>query len=364
MAFGLDISDLAIRIIQLKKRRGGFKLISWGETEIRPDLIENGEIKNENKFAELLKQSIKNIKGKKIKTRNAIVSLPEKKAFLAIVQMPTMKKEELQSAITFQAENYIPLPVNETYLDFQVFPVSSKTKDRCEVLLVAFPKKIIDQQLVVLKKAGILPLAFEIESQAITRVLARNNEESSPFFMINFGENNTIFAIFSENSLRFSSSIPISSQDLTKAVSQAFKIDLTEAEKLKYSLTLSQSQRKEKEEEIFRAMETGLNDLCEQVKKYISYYQTYGYPEYQDPDKEEVKSKKIEKIILCGKGADLKGLSDFLSSKLAMPVKLASPWLNVLKKETTIQLLKKSPGYITALGLALKGAEGTMKDFF
>ncbi len=357
MAFGLDISDLSIKIIQLKKRGRFFKLVSWGETQIQPGVIENGEIKNENKFLELLKQAIKDVKGKKIKIKNAVVSLPEKKVFLEIVQLPMMKKEELRSAITFQAENYIPLSINEVYLDFQIIPLDSKIQDRCDVLLVAFPKKIIDQYLAILRKAGISPIAFENESQAITRVLSKNNAENFSFFVIDFGESNTIFATFSDHSLHFSSSIPISSQDLTKAISQSFNVNLEEAEKLKLKYGLALSQNSEKEEEVSKTIEPILNDLCEQVKKYVSYYRAYGYPEYPDADKKNAKSKKIEKIILCGKGANLKGLSDFFSSKLEIPVKLANPWLNVFKKEAVGLPLKESLGYVTALGLALRGAE-------
>lgn len=352
-AFGLDISDSSIKIIQLKKSGKFFKLASWGETQIDSGVIENGEIKNEDKFLELLKQAIKNVKGEKVKTKNVVVSLLEKKTFLGIIQLPTMTKEELRSAITFQAENYIPLPINEVYFDFQVIPLDSKIKDRCDVLLIAFPKKIIDQYLTIFKKAGISPIALESESQAITRVLSKNNKESSPLFVVNFGKSNTIFTIFSEHSIRFSSSIPISSQDLTKAISQSLKINLEEAEKLKlkYGLKIS---KKSEEEEIAKAMEPILNNLCEQVKKYISYYRSYGYPEYPNADKKDVKSERIEKIILCGKGANLKDLADFFSSKLKIPVKLATPWVNIFKKETPgVPLL----GYVNALGLALRVME-------
>ncbi|MBU4204792.1 type IV pilus assembly protein PilM [Patescibacteria group bacterium] len=357
-AFGLDVSNSSIKIIQLKKSGKLFKLVSWGETQIEPGVIENGEIKNEDKFLGLLKQAIRNVKGKKIKTKNAVVSLLEKKTFLGIIQLPMMTKEELRSAITFQAENYIPLPINEVYFDFQVIPLDSKIKDRCDVLLIAFPKKIIDQYLTIFKKAGILPIALETESQAITRVLSKNNAEGSSFFVINFGKSNTIFAAFSDHSLHFSSSIPISSQDLTKAISQSLKVKLEEAEKLKlkYGLRASQGSKKEGEE-VSKAIEPIFNDLCKQVKKYISYYRTYGYPEYSNADENNTKSKKIEKIILCGEGANLRGLHDFFSSRLEIPIKLANPWLNIFKKESVSLPLKEPLGYVVALGLALRITE-------
>jgi len=354
-AFGLDISDSSIKIIQLKKNRKLFKLVSWGETQIEPGVIENGEIRNEDKFLELLKQTIKNIKGEKIKTKNAVISLLEKKTFLRIIQLPIMTKEEMRSAIIFQAENYIPLPINEVYFDFQVIPLDPKIKDHCDVLLVVFPKKIIDQYLTALKKIDISPMAIETESQTMSRVLSKNNAEKFPFFAINFGKSNTIFTIFSEHSLRLSASIPISSQDLTKAISQSLKVDTEKAEKIKLKYDLKDSK---KDKEVSKAIEPILNDLCEQIKKYVCYYQTYGCPEYPNTDK-NTKGEKIEEIVLCGNGANLKGLPDFLSSKLEISVKLASPWLNVLEKETAdLPLL----GYINALGLAIRAVEKNYYD--
>jgi len=169
--------------------------------------------------------------------------------------------------------------------------------------------------------------------------------------------------------LRFSSSIPICSKDITKAISQSLNITPEKAEKLKYDLNFSQTHKKQAErspvvsrkdgtttrgkgEKVFKAIEPILNNLCDQVKKYINYYRTYGYPEYPDS-----KNKKMEEVILCGKEADLKGLSDFFSAKLGIPVKLAKPWLNIVKKEVTHLSSNESLRYITALGLALRGVE-------
>ncbi len=225
--------------------------------------------------------------------------------------------------------------MDEVYLDFQVLPPE---KDRLNVLLVAFPKNIIDQFLAVLKKAGIVPVALETESQAIARVLSKNNIEP-PYFVISFGESNTIFTIFSDCSPHFSSSIGICSQDLTKAISQSLNVGLNEAEELK----LKQFSRKD----VFEAMEPVLNDLADQIKKYISYYQTYACPDYPASDGSE--KKTIEKIVLCGKGASLSGLQDFFSSKMGMPVKLTS----IPKKEKDSESL----GCVSVLGLALRGIE-------
>ena len=355
-AFGLDISDLSLKIIKLKKKGGFFDLASFGETEIKPGTIEGGEIKDQNTLIKIIEEGIKNVKGEKLKTKNVVVSLPEKEAFLEVIQMPRMDQEELKSAILYEAENYVPLPIEKVYLDFQIIPPVKNHLDHLDVLITAFPKEIIDSYVSCLKKAGLIPYALEVESQSIVRALMKNEVSSSPIFIIDFGRTNTSFIVFSGYSLRFTSSIPISSQKLTEDISQNLKIDLEEAEELKIKHGLQFLKKKNgdgKDKKISEAMVPALTELTEQIKKYVDYYQTHATHEHFPPN-----GKGAEKIILCGGGANLKGLDKFLSQELKSPVEMGNPWINILSlnpKEAPGLSQEKSLSFAAALGLALRG---------
>ncbi|MFH1841284.1 MAG: type IV pilus assembly protein PilM [Candidatus Nealsonbacteria bacterium] len=342
-AFGLDISDLSLKIVNLKKDKKHLKLTSFGETSIRPGIIEKGEIKNEKALAEIIKKAIKEVKGEKIKTKHVIASLPEEKAFLQVIPMPIMKEEELRKAIRFEAENYVPLPIEKVYLDFQIVPSVNSNQDHLDVLIAALPKKTIDPYVSSLEIAGLKPLVLEIESQAISLALIKNKLVSESSIIIDLGATRTSFIIFSENSLRFTSSIPVSSNKFTEAISKNMKVNLKKAENLKIKQGIKDKSK------IFEVLTPVLADLMEQIKKYISYYHSHA---------SQNSERKIDKIILCGGGANLPGLTDFLSFKLKLPVELGNPWTNILPKP-----LKRVPelsysdslGYTTALGLALRG---------
>ena len=150
-AFGLDISDLSLKIIKLKKGtyRGtrAFNLASFGESEIKPGIIKKGEIKDEERLAETIKEAIKKVKGEKLKTKYVVASLPEEKAFLQVIQMPKMTEDDLKSAVIYEAENYIPLPIEEVYLDSQIVPPLHNHLDHYDVLINALPRKTIDYYL-------------------------------------------------------------------------------------------------------------------------------------------------------------------------------------------------------------------------
>jgi len=93
--------------------------------------------------------------------------------------------------------------------------------------------------------------------------------------------------------------------------------------------------------------------LIEQIKRYLSYYQTHASHEHLLPD-----GKGVAKILLCGGGANLKGLPEFLNTYFKIPVEIGNPWINILpepQKEVLELPLEKSLSYATALGLALRG---------
>ncbi|MDD5145483.1 MAG: type IV pilus assembly protein PilM [Candidatus Pacebacteria bacterium] len=357
-AFGLDISDLSLKIVKLKKKGKFLSLASFGETKISPGILTEGEVKDEKKLAQIIKESVKNITGEKLKTKYVVSSLPEEKTFLQVIQMPKMKEEELKKAVLFEAENYIPLPIDQVYLDSQIVPQLYDHLDHSDVLILALPKKIVDPYLFSIKSAGLQPLAFEIESQAIARALIKNELSESPALLIDLGAGRTSFIIFSGYSLKFTSSIPISSQGFNEVISRSLGVNNEKAEELKReyglqeNIKLKKDDGKTKDGEIFEALIPSLTDLIEQIKKYLSYYQTHALHEHSLPN-----NKGVKKILLSGGGANLKGLDDFLSLELKIPVEVANPWVNILPsqiKELPQLPFEKSLSFTTALGLALR----------
>jgi len=384
-AFGLDISDLSLKIIKLKRKGKFLTLSSFLEEDIGQGIIKEGEIKDEEGLVKIIKESLPKIKGEKLWTKYVVASLPEEKAFLQVIQLPRMPEEDLKSAVIYEAENYIPLPIEEVYLDSQIVPPLYNHSDHFDVLIAALPKKIVDPYLSCLKKAGLYPKALEIESLAIARALIKKEISPFPTLLIDFGATKTSFIIFSGYSVRFTNSIPVSSHGLTEVISKTMKVDFKKAEelKIKYGLDIIEKivfSKKSKDsrvdelcssppfaaarvfekeitgnKKIFETLIPALTDLTEQIKKCLDFYRTHASPEHLLPEMEDVK-----KIFISGGGANLKGLADFLSSGLGIPVAFGNPWINILPeplKEVPELSFEESLRYTTALGLALRGVK-------
>lgn len=362
-AFGLDISDLSLKIVKLKKKGKFYNLASFGEEKIKPGIIKEGEIKDEEKLAEIIKTAVKKVKGEKLNTKYVIASLPEEKSFLQIIQMPKMIEEDLKSAVIYEAENYIPMPIDRVYLDSQVVPSTYSRSGNFDVLLAALPKKTVDPYISSFKKSGLQPRALEIESLSIARALIKDEVAASPTLLIDLGETRTSFIIFAGHSLRFTSSIPVSSIIFNEIISKNLGVSLAEAERLKIKYGLEErlelkiknekTEVKRGQGKIFEALVPALVDLIQQIKRHLDYCQSHADHEYLSPN-----GKRVTNILLCGGGANLKGLSELLTLELKIPVELANPWVNILsedQKETSELSFERSLGYTTALGLALRG---------
>jgi type IV pilus assembly protein PilM len=349
-AFGLDISDLSVKVAQLKKKRGGFALASFGEFQVPAGIIERGQIKQEKELADILKRVRTEVQGEKIQTPYVVASLPEEQAFLQVIQLPRMSRDELRSAVRFEAENYVPYSLDTMEMDFETVEPVVDHLNHVDVLLAALPKATVESYVGVFKAAGLNPLALEIESSAVTRALIQHETAPVPVLVVDLGATRTSFIVFAGYGLRFTASIAVSSSQFTQTIAQSLNIQLTEAEALKsqYGLDGKDAASGKK---VFEALIPPLTDLVEQIKKHMNYYESHSGHEHLE------RPASIQKVILCGGGANLRGLAQFLLRELHKEVSIGNPWINILPtslEELPPLSFAESLRYTTAFGLALR----------
>lgn len=344
--FGLDISDLSLKIVRLKLRDGKYDLITFEHKILAPGIIQGGQIKNKEKLVLAIKDIVR--KTPTLDTKYVIASLPEEKSFLRVIRFPKMSEEEMKEAVRFEAENYIPFSLDRVYLDSQLVSSPKDDKEGSEVLMVALLKNIVDPYVEVLKEAGLIPLALETESQAAAKALIENWHVEEPLFIIDFGASCTNFSVFAESSLRFTSFIPLSSTKITESIAQKLGIQESEAEALKKIYGFKDVGGTG--EKIFKAISPALKELVEQIKKHIDYYQTHA-----ETQNFSAQSRKVKKILLYGGGSELSGLSKYLEKEIGLSVKKGNPLVNLWTgtKQTKSLARRKPLGYSVAIGLAM-----------
>lgn len=346
--FGLDLSDLTLKIVQLKRKKQGLSLVNFVKKDIPAGFIKGGEIKNEKELTAILKEALKKIKGEFPQRKQVICNLPEEKVFNRVIQLPPMKEEELSQAVKWETEAHIPLSIDEVYLDWQIIERPNNHLDHYNVLIAAAPHFLVDSYLSFLKKGGLEPIALEPESVAVVRSLIKPND-FTPTIIVDIGASGTNFVIFSASAICFTSHIAISGQLFNQAIMENLAVDEKQANQLKIKIGLD-----EKEKKVYQVLEPLADNLAKQIKDYITFYHGQAAHLFRSDN-------VISRVLLCGGDSLLLNLPSFLSQKLNLPVKLGNPLINVSlpdkrKSPARSPYLSKREAltYTTALGLALR----------
>lgn len=344
-SFGLDLSDLSIKAVLLDRTGNQDSIVSFGSVPLPMGSVVDGEIMEPEAVKNAITKLLKESGPKKIKTRKVICSLPETKAFLRVIPLPAMEKSEVKEAIKWEIEANIPLTLDQVYYDWQVLDLNlTQEKGKMNVLVVAVARSSVDQFQAVLESAGLEVIGLETESIAQARSLLPENDEKNTTLIVDIGDRRTSFFISVGATPCFTSSVPLSSQMITDAISKSLNIPFAEAEKLKIMQGLGSLAMKSP---VLKAVAPVLQNILEEIEKSIDFYLSNLH--YSD---------KIDSIIFCGGGANMQGLLPYFSRSLGRPIEFGNPWVNVhLGKQLPIIERKRAVQYSTAIGLALRGLD-------
>ena len=344
-SFGLDIGDHSLKAVYLKKKGNNHHVFGFSKINIPKDVLKRGEIKNEEAMVTAIKQLLTKVTPKKIPTPYVNACLPEVQTFIKLISVDNFKEEdEIESILIKELPNHIPIDPAESYLDWQV--VSKNEKGRAEILVGAIPRVTADNYTKVLLKAGLKPVSLQIEAQAILKSLLKyKNESDEPMAIVDIGATRSSFISINQKNIQFTISLPFSGDKLTTQIKKQLELEWIEAEKAKAICGLDPNQCKGI---LLDIVKSSLQELVDSINQSLNYNKEH----FSD-------SGEIKKIMLCGGGANLIGLVDHLSAKIAgIKFELGNPLINIGEKNN--DLLDKSNikisnplTYTTAIGLAL-----------
>jgi type IV pilus assembly protein PilM len=342
-ALGIDISDYAIKYVSLGYKKGTATLRSHGKVDLPLDTIERGEIKDPATISKLLKRI-----HDEHRTPYVHLALPEEHAYLFQMEVPLDSKEEVENQLEFHLKENVPIGAEEAVFDYNVL----YSDDEGHVLDVSvYPMAIASQYVGVLEEAGYIPLSVEIEGQATARALLSSTSEA-PTLIIDMGRNDASISISTGGVVTFTANLETGGDYFSRAIARHLDISFQEAEKLKREHGFSQSKEGMG---VYEALIPAMNDFSAAVEKHIMYWQMH-------PTIERVEHKPIERILLVGGSANIRGVVEYLEAVLELPVDVGNVWQNVPLGDGIPPLhAKESLEYTTAIGLALRGIQSVLK---
>lgn len=350
-AFGLDIGDLSLKLVQLSpastfSRDQRYTIEQMTTITLPPGYIVNGEIQQPEMVRHKLLQLLgKDGHGKRIDSPWVVADLPEPKTFLTSIEIDMPPEQITQEDVEYQCQKHIPFDLAEAYLDWQIVPSLEKTR-LTRVLIGATQKTIADSYTYLLESVGLQPIALEVESLAIARSLM--SEENTAGAILDIGATRSSVIIYDAGGVRFSTTINFSGEIINMALIQRLKITYDEAEDLKIKNGLNYTKEKP---DYLKIIDELIDDLVIEIKKTIVYYQDH-YPQ----------TTPIEQIELCGGMALMQNLLPTLARRLKIKFKLGSAWRKIKTKQLTDNQKNHELTMASATGLALRAIINPYND--
>lgn len=356
---GIDIGTSAIKMVELTREGGRFKLLNYGIFQ-----LENQEeaIQTSQKITKLPDQAIiwgiqEVIKQAKLKSTATIASIPSFSTFSTVISLPYLSEKDLAKTIPFEAKKYIPLPLSDVVIDWSIInltPLTNKSTGEggfnesstsapgrsvpmVEIFLAAVPKHEAERYKKITNGAGLNLTALELENIGLIRSLVGNDQ--SPLAVVNIGGRSTSILVVDKGYERINHNYELGGFEITKSISKSMGVSLSRAEELKKTVGLESDGVKV----VSEAMLSLIDMMVFETKKTISTYETS-------------KNIKIQKVILVGGLANMPNFLNYFKNKLGLEVSLGNPFARlVYPKEISALTNELGPVFAIAIGLAMRG---------
>lgn len=334
MGVGLDIGSKTIKIVELLKEGNSIKLNGSGVVGYKG--ISPDKFKDERELADLALLIKKLHKEAKITSKDVAIALPEAKVFTRVIQFPLLTDQEIASAIKWEAEQYIPIPIADAIIQHQIISRNEKgVSPGVRVLLVAVQRDLVEIYVKLLQTAGLTVTKAETELIALNTSLAPVDKTS---LIVDFGATSTDIAICDNGTLSFSRSIPTAGEAFTRSVAQNLNITELQAEEYKKAYGFSS----QLEGKIKIALDPIIRIVSDEIKKAIYYYQT------------EEKGESPSVVILSGGSSGMPEAVTYLSKLLGLEIVVGNPFSKVsMAPEVAKIIAPYAPLYSIAVGLAM-----------
>jgi type IV pilus assembly protein PilM len=342
---GIDIGTHTVKLVQLKKAGKGYQLLNFGVMPLMPESIVDGTITNPSAVVEAIRNLVHM---EKIKTKEVATAISGQSVIVKKIRVPEMTDKELAENIQWEAEQHIPFEISDVNIDFQRIPPSdisgAGADGQTDVLLVAARKSKIEDYQNLLIESGLHPVVIDTDIFALENEFEVNNEveDDSVVVLVDIGASTTNINILKGNLTLFQRDIAIGGNIYTANIRKELGVTYEQAENLKMGIGFDAKVGKD---DVLPLMATVSGEICEEIQRSLEFFRS------------TTSDTTIERMVLSGGCSLIKGLDQFLSNRLGLPVELADPFRNIQYSEKTFDpeyIQAMAPVAAVGVGLALR----------
>jgi type IV pilus assembly protein PilM len=376
-AAGLEVGTSALKVVDLRAGSPP-SVAAVASRPMPPGLIQDDQVVDADGLAAEIKALFQDAG---IRKRFVVTAVSNRLAITRNITVPKMTLAELDEAIKWEAERYIPFPIDEVVLDYYVLdnPDDVAEGSQMEVVIAAARLDMVTQQVDYLKLAGLEPIVVDVKPFALLRALRGSllgehlnkttltgktyTEADEIGVVLEIAASHTTITLVRGERVLMNRNIHVSGDNFTAAIQRSFGLDFDSAEDVKVNYGTATIPTEDEEEllnfdakreqfspgRVYEALRPVLVDLTTEIRRSLEFFRV------------QAGDANIARMVVAGGGAKLRGLPEAIGDALGFRVELGDPWLTVntdAHRFDTQYLKAVGPEFGVPLGLALRGVKG------
>ena len=338
--FALDIGTNSIRMIQLSgNAEKGWTLDKFAYVPVDQKITKDDSETGKRKLGEIILGAREQAG---IKTKNIAIGLPARKTYTAIIEVPNAPQRELTQTVKYEADQYVPMSVDEAKIDFAVLGISPNDAKKAEILLSSTDNAYAESVMESVEQLGLNVIAQEPEPIAMVRALAPVGVQDARM-IIDLGETSTDLVVMYQGSPRLVRSIPGGLLSFVRTVENSLKVRDDQARQFILKFGLAQDKLEGK---VFEALKSTLEGFAMEMTKSVRFFQN------------RYVGAQVGGIVLSGFSGIIPFMAEYIEMQTGVVTTQGNPWQYV--KVTPAQqqmLLPVASEFAVAIGLAERSNE-------
>ncbi|MGH8280080.1 MAG: pilus assembly protein PilM [Gammaproteobacteria bacterium] len=345
---GIDISTSSVKLIELSKTGGTYKVETFGAEAMPFNAITDKVIVDMDAVGDAVRKVVKRASPH---TKQAAVAVGGQ-VMTKTIQMPaSLSDKDLGEQIELQADQYISQPLNEVAFDYEILGVSKQDPDLMDVLLVAARRENIEKLQAVLEIAGLSAAVIDVEVYAVEnacKLIAYqmvDNGVERTIGLVDFGAATTTFTVLRDRRIIYNYTTDFGGKQLTEEIMRHYGLTYEEAGKAKKEGGLPNNYKVE-------ILDPFVDDMAQAVNRSLQFYQSSSS-----------ENQHLDQILLCGGCAAIPGAAERIVAKLNTPTIVSNPFgkMRLSSKAKAQYVEHEAAALLVACGLALRSFDKNAK---
>ncbi len=337
---GLDVSSTTVKLLELSQSGGRYRVESYAVSSLPLDAVIE---KNVNDISGV-SNAIRNVVAQsRTKLKTAAAAVAGSSVITKVIDMPDgLSDDDMETQLTLEADQYIPYPLEEVAIDFEVQGASPDRAGQVEVLIAACRRETIDSRVEAIEGAELKARIMDVEAYAMERAYTLiqdqlDLDDDSTVAVVDIGATMTTLSVLNRGQTIYTREQLFGGKQLTDEIMRRYGLPLEEAGLAKKQGGLPDDYEPE-------VLDPFKDAVVQQVARSLQFF--FSSSQFND----------VDHIILAGGVASMEGLADVVQDRLGTPASIANPFadMTISSRVNAVALSSDAPAMMIACGLALR----------